>query len=363
VSQRFWSPLAQRLTPYVPGEQPPPGSILKLNTNESPYPPSPRVLDAIRGVSGDELLRYPDPSSASLRSAAAERWGLEPSQVFVGNGSDEILAHCFAALLNRPGGLQFPDITYSFYPVWAALCDVVWSAVPLREDFSVAPEDFDVTAAAVLLPNPNAPTGIALPREALRDMLDAAPDRLLVVDEAYVDFGAESAVELITSYDNLLVIQTLSKSRSLAGLRVGLAFGQEELLEALRRVKDSFNSYPVDCIAERAAVAAIEDVYWTEACCERVAGSREWLRDALTALEFEVLPSAANFLFVRHRTAPGEALFEALREEGVLVRRWDKPRIADFLRISVGTDPQCAMVVEALRHVLDSGGGLSSTPG
>jgi histidinol-phosphate aminotransferase len=362
VSRRFWSPLAERLTPYVPGEQPPPGTVLKLNTNECPYPPSPRVLEAIRGVSGEELLRYPDPGSVRLCAAAAERCGLEPSQVFAGNGSDEILAHCFAALLNRPGGLLFPDITDSFCPVWAAMYEVSWNAVPLREDFTVAPEDYDPGAAAVLLPNPNAPTGIALPLAALREMLTAAPDRLLVVDEAYVDFGADSAVALIAEHDNLLVIQTFSKARSLAGLRVGLAFGQAELIEALRRVKDSFNSYPVDCVAERAAVAALEDGYWSAACCERVAGSREWLRAELAALDFEVLPSAANFLFARHRTVPGAELFAELRDEGVLLRRWDQPRIADFLRISVGTDVQCETVVEALQRVLARRGVLSSAP-
>lgn len=354
MSSRFWSPLAKRVTPYVPGEQPPPGpgALLKLNTNESPYPPSPKVLAAIREVSGDELLRYPDPDSRALCAAAASVHGLEAEQVFAGNGSDEILAHCFAALLNRPGGLQFPDITYSFYPVWSELYGIPFETVPLREDFTVDPQGFRSDAAAVLLPNPNAPTGIALPLQTLRAMLEEAPNRLLVVDEAYVDFGAQSAVGLIAEFDNLLVIQTFSKSRSLAGLRLGLAFGDEALIDGLRRVKDSFNSYPVDCIAASAGVAALADGDWFASCCQRLVQSRERLADELATLGFDVLPSQANFLFARHRAQSGAELFVKLRERGVVLRRWDKARIEDFLRITVGSDAQCDRLVSTLREIL-----------
>lgn len=352
MSRRFWTPLATRLTPYVPGEQPKHAKLLKLNTNENPYPPSPRVLEAIRAVSGEQLLRYPDPDSSGLVNVAARRFGVDREQVFVGNGSDEVLAHCFQALLAREGALLFPDITYSFYPVWSELYGVDYRCVPLRDDFSIAPEDYDSAAASVMIPNPNAPTGIALPLASIHDMLSSAPDRLLVVDEAYVDFGAESAVPLIRNYDNLLVIQTLSKSRSLAGARIGLAFGQRVLIEGLRRVKDSFNSYPLDCIAEQAGIAALDDEAWFEENCDKVTATRERLREGLGALDFEVLPSAANFLFVRHRTQPGAEIFNALRERGVILRRWDKPRIEDFLRISVGTDAQCQELLHTLESIL-----------
>jgi histidinol-phosphate aminotransferase len=352
VNKRFWSPLALRLTPYVPGEQPRHDPLLKLNTNESPYPPSPGVLEAIAGVTGDMLLRYPDPDSSELCAAAAERFGLELDQVFAGNGSDEILAHSFAAFLGRERRLQFPDITYSFYPVWCELYDVDYDCVPLRDDFSIAPADFDHAAAAVLLPNPNAPTGLPLPQAAIERMLVDAPDRLLIVDEAYVDFGAESAVPLIAAHDNLLVVQTLSKSRALAGVRLGFAFGQAPLIEALRRVKDSFNSYPVDCLAEQAGIAALRDGVWFDDNCTRVVRTRERLRGRLEELGFEVLPSVANFLFAQHRVQGGAELFAALRERGVLLRRWDKPRIDNFLRISIGTDAQCDQLLTILEDLL-----------
>lgn len=352
MSRRFWSSRAAGLTPYVPGEQPLQRQLLKLNTNESPFPPSPRVLDVLAGIDGEDLRRYPDPASVRLCNAAAKRYGVGQEQVFAGNGSDEVLAHAFAALLARDGELLFPDITYSFYPVWSRLFDVTYRQVPLREDFTVAVEDYAPTAASVLIPNPNAPTGIALPLAQLRALLDAAPDRLLVVDEAYVDFGGDSAIPLIGEYDNLLVVQTLSKSRALAGIRLGFAFGQPALLEALRRVKDSFNSYPVDCVAERVGIAALEDEDWFRQCTLEVQRNRESLAAALQALDFEVLPSSANFLLTRHREHDGRALFEALRERGILLRRWDLPRIKDYLRITIGTADQCRVLVENLSGLL-----------
>lgn len=355
MSRRFWSPLAQRLQPYVPGEQPQQAQLLKLNTNESPYPPSPRVIAALRAIDGERLLRYPDPSSARLREAIAAHHGIDAAQVFVGNGSDEVLAHAFAALLAGDGELQFPDITYSFYPVWCQLYGVRYRCVPLREDFAVAVADFDPAAAAVLLPNPNAPTGRLLPLAAIRELLAASAQRLVVIDEAYIDFGGHSAVGLVQDFDNLLVVQTLSKSRALAGLRVGLAIGQPGLVEALQRVKDSFNSYPVDCVAEAAAVAAYTDDDYFRRCCRQVMEQRERLRRGLEGLDFEVLPSAANFLFARHRRLPGRPIFEALRERGIILRRWDRPRIADYLRISVGTAAQVTRLLQALAEVLESG--------
>ena len=352
MSRRFWTDLAQGLEPYVPGEQPRHSRLLKLNTNESPFPPSPRVLEALQQIEGSQLLRYPDPNSQRLREVVAQHYGLQPQEVFVGNGSDEVLAHAFAGLLVQDRPLLFPDITYSFYPVWCQLYGAQHQCVPLRDDFSIAVADYDPLAAAVLLPNPNAPTGCLLPLAAIRDLLTASPQRLVVVDEAYIDFGGESACALIPEFDNLLVVQTLSKSRALAGLRIGLALGQATLIEALERVKDSFNSYPVDCVAQAAAVAAFEDQDYFRECCEQVVENREQLVTGLRCREFDVLPSSANFVLAKHRRQAGAELFARLRAEGIILRRWDTPRIAEYLRISVGTADQMARLLDTLDEIL-----------
>lgn len=352
MKQAFWSDLTCELEPYTPGEQPRRENLLKLNTNESPYPPSPRVLNAIRNTSGEELLRYPDPRATVLRNAVARHYKLDPEQVFLGNGSDEVLAHVFLGLLKQDKPLLFPDISYSFYPVWCQLHRIDYQRVPLREDFSIAAEDYSREAAAIIVPNPNAPTGRLLALDEIRAFLQSTPQRLLVVDEAYIDFGGETAVPLLEEFDNLLIVQTLSKSRALAGLRVGIALGSPGLIQGLERVKDSFNSYPLGVVAQRAATAAFEDTRWFEDSCRKVIENREFLRAALQDLGFTVLPSAANFLFVKHRAQPGRQLFERLRELGVIVRRWDKPRIEDYLRISVGTREQCESLLETLGAVL-----------
>lgn len=352
MSRRFWSEHVEKLRPYVPGEQPRGWDVLKLNTNESPYPPSPQVLKALAGISGEDLLRYPDPQATELRKALADAHDLSPEQVFVGNGSDEVLAHVFFGLFRRPGQLLFPDISYSFYPVWAELYGIDYARVPLRDDFSIASEDYSAASASVILPNPNAPTGRLLGLDEIRAFLEAASARLLVVDEAYVDYGGESAVALLRDYDNLLVVQTLSKSMALAGLRVGLALGSPELIEALVRVKDSFNSYPVDIVAQRAALAAVGDRDWYEDSSRRVIASREKLRALLTGLGFDVVPSSANFLFLRHPEHEGKALFAALRERGIIVRRWDSPRIDQYLRISIGTEEQVDRLVASLTEII-----------
>jgi histidinol-phosphate aminotransferase len=310
------------------------------------------VLEALHSISGEDLLRYPDPASTALRQAVADYHGISVHSVFAGNGSDEVLSHVFLGLLKQPKELLFPDISYSFYPVWCQLHDVQYRQVPLRRDFTLHPDDYDSAAAAIILPNPNAPTGLLQPLAAIRQFLEAAPDRLLVVDEAYIDFGGESAIPLLADYDNLLVVQTLSKSRALAGLRIGLAFGSPELIEGLERIKDSFNSYPLDVVAQRAAVEAYRDKAWFAECCGAVIQSRETLSQELAALDFEVLPSSANFLFAKHVSIPGKRIFEALRGQGIIVRRWDKPRIQEYLRISVGTPQQCARLIEALRSLL-----------
>ncbi|WP_050628187.1 histidinol-phosphate transaminase [Bradyrhizobium viridifuturi] len=348
---RFWSSVVHNLSPYVPGEQPKIDGLIKLNTNENPYPPSPRAIAAITAAT-DRLRLYPDPRATALREAIATRYGVTPDEVFVGNGSDEVLAHSFPALLKHDAPLLFPDITYSFYPVYCRLYGARYEQVPLDAAMRIDLADYRRPGSAILLCNPNAPTGIALPRAAIEALLAEQPDRLVVVDEAYVDFGAESAVPLVARHDNLLVIQTLSKSRALAGLRVGFAIGQRPLIEALERVKDSFNSYPLDCLALAGATAAIADDAWFDETRQRIIESREALVCGLTELGFEVLPSLANFVFARHGGHRGADLAAKLRERGVLVRHFQKPRIEDFLRITVGTDDECGRLIALLREMV-----------
>jgi histidinol-phosphate aminotransferase len=348
---RFWSPVVQNLSPYVPGEQPRQDGIVKLNTNENPYPPSPRVPEAIASAT-DRLRLYPDPGALALRETIADRYDVAPEEVFVGNGSDEVLAHTFQALLKHDAPLLFPDITYSFYPVYCGLYDIRYDEVRLDAAMRVQIDDYRRPCGAIILPNPNAPTGTGLPRETIGRLLAEHPDQPVVIDEAYVDFGAESAVPLVARHDNLLIVQTLSKSRALAGLRVGFAIGQRPLIEALERVKDSFNSYPLDCLAIAGATAAIKDDAWFAETRQRIMANRQALVRDLSALGFEVLPSVANFVFARHRGRSGAELAARLRERGVLVRQFNKPRIEDFLRITVGTEEQCGRLIAVLRDLI-----------
>lgn len=358
---RFWSPVVRDLTPYVPGEQPRIANLIKLNTNEHPLPPSPAVVAAIRAELGDDgakLRLYPDPNADLLKKAIAARHDLTTQEVFVGNGSDEVLAHAFLALLSHGAPVLMPDISYSFYPVYCGLYGVERVAVPLADDFSINPDDYcgqrgeNGKIGGILIANPNAPTGRPLPRAAIERIAAAHPDTVVVVDEAYVDFGGESAIPLTHRYDNLLVIHTLSKSRSLAGLRVGFAVGHADLIEALERVKNSFNSYPLDRLAIVGAVAAIEDEAWFRQACATVIATREALTADLAGLGFEVLPSAANFIFARHPGRDAGELAQALRERGIIVRHFRQPRIDQFLRITIGSDSECAALVAALRGIL-----------
>jgi histidinol-phosphate aminotransferase len=348
---RFWSPVVHGLSPYEPGEQPKRDGIVKLNTNENPYGPSPRVRAAVAAAT-DRLRLYPDPRASILRETIAAYHGVAPDEVFVGNGSDEVLAHTFQALLKHDAPLLFPDVTYSFFPVWCRLYGIRYEEVPLDAALRVQIADFRRPRSAILLPNPNPPTGIGLARAAIAALLAEHPDQLVVIDEAYVDFGAESAVSLVARHDNLLVVQTLSKSRALAGLRVGFAIGQRPLIEALERVKGSFNSYPLDCLAIAGAVAAIEDDAWFQDTRARIIANRASLTHGLAELGFEVLPSVANFVFARHPGRSGADLAAQLRERGVLVRHFEKPRIEGFLRITVGTEEQCGRVVAVLRSLI-----------
>jgi histidinol-phosphate aminotransferase len=345
---KFWSQLVHELHPYVPGEKPRVPDLVKLNTNENPSGPSPRVLDAIRAEANEMLRLYPDPEATGLRSALASYHGVRPEQVFVGNGSDEVLAHTFVALLKQNAPLLFPDITYSFYPTYCRLFGIQAEQVPLDPSLSIRVTDYSRRGGAIIIANPNAPTGVALTRADIAALLDAHPEQPVVVDEAYVDFGAETAIPLVSSYPNLLVVQTMSKSRALAGLRVGYAIGDAGLIEALIRVKDSFNSYPLGRLAQAGAIAALQDEEHFQRHRRIVIEERQRMSAELSQLGFEVLRSAANFVFARHPAHGGARLAAALREQGVLVRHFDKPRIADYLRISVGASGDTNRLIAAL---------------
>jgi histidinol-phosphate aminotransferase len=352
---KFWSAVVDGLTPYVPGEQPKLANLIKLNTNENPYPPSPKVQEAIQAELGDDAARlrlYPDPNADQLKATIARQHQLSPGQIFVGNGSDEVLAHAFLALLKHEQPILFPDITYSFYPVYCGLYDIDYRTVPLTEDFTIDPADYAQPNGGIIFPNPNAPTGRPLALAAVEQMLQANPASVVVVDEAYIDFGGSSAIPLIAHYDNLLVIHTLSKSRSLAGLRVGFALGHPALIEALERVKNSFNSYPLDRLAIVGAVAAIEDEAHFERTRQAVMATRRTLSAELTELGFDVLPSTANFIFARHPRHDAAELAQALRARSIIVRHFKLPRIDQFLRISIGTDGECQALSSALRQIL-----------
>ncbi|MGM7369864.1 histidinol-phosphate transaminase, partial [Acinetobacter baumannii] len=335
------------------GEQPKIQNLLKLNTNENPYPPSPKVVEAVQAVlheQADALRLYPDPDATALKQAIAKQQNIDVSQVFVGNGSDEVLAHIFKAFFLQDEPILYPDITYSFYPVYSQFFGTKTKEIPLNESFEIDVRDYTQPNGGVIITNPNAPTSIALSLAEIEQVLQANPDRVVVIDEAYVDFGAESAVSLINRYENLVVCQTTSKSRSLAGLRVGFAIAQSHLIAALEAVKNSFNSYPIDRFAIAAAVASFEDQAYFEEQCQKVITSREKLVRDLTELGFNVLPSKANFIFATHSQHDAGQLAQKLREQGIIVRYFNKPRINQFLRITVGTDEQNARLVQTLKQ-------------
>lgn len=350
---RFWSATVRALQPYVPGEQPKIANLVKLNTNENPYGPSPKALAAMRDQLGDSVRLYPDPESVGLREAiAAFHDGIVREQVFVGNGSDEVLAHAFQALLKHDWPILFPDITYSFYPVYCKLYGIDYRCVPLDEQFALCIDDYLQPNGGIVIANPNAPTGQPISLEEIETLLQNNQDSVVVLDEAYIDFGGTTAIPLVNRYPNLLVVHTLSKSRSLAGLRVGFAVGHPDLIDGLQRVKNSFNSYPLDRLALAGATAAMADREWFDQTRQAVIRTREALSSDLAALGFEVLPSAANFIFVRHpqHDAANSAL--ALRQRGIIVRHFKLPRIEQFLRITIGTDQECALLVAALKEIL-----------
>jgi len=351
---KYWSEFVTRLDPYTPGEQPAINNLTKLNTNENPYPPSPAVMDAMRDAVNDDLRLYPPPNADQFKQTLAEYFQLTPAQVFVGNGSDEVLAHVFNGLFRQPQSILFPDISYSFYPVYCGLYSIEYNKVPLADDFSLDLNDYRQANGGIIFPNPNAPTGRLVSLPAIEALLQANRNSVVVVDEAYIDFAEEgaSAVSLIDQYDNLLVVQTLSKSRALAGLRIGYALGSAQLIEGLERIKNSFNSYPLGHVQLAAAVASFTDRDYFNAMRVQVIDSREVLVGKLERLGFAVLPSAANFVFVRHPEHDGAVLAQALREKNIIIRHFKSPRIDQFLRISVGTPQQNKQLVDALDEII-----------
>ncbi len=329
--------------------------LVKLNTNESPYGPSPKALEAISSQNNDDLRLYPDPEGVALKKAIAKLHGLNPNQVFLGNGSDEVLAHVFAGLLKQSSPVSFPDITYSFYPVYCKLFGIDYQTIALGPDFEIDLTHYKTPNGGIIFPNPNAPTGRSITRAEIQKLLARNSDSVLVVDEAYVDYGTESCIPLLQGAhcpENLLVVHTLSKSRALAGLRVGFAVGHPTLIEGLERIKNSFNSYPLGRLAQAGAIAAIEDQAHLEATSTKVIQTREKLISQLSALGFETLPSTANFIFTRHPKHAGAILYQALRDRGIIVRHFKSPRIEAFLRITIGTDEQSAELVSALQEIL-----------
>ena len=350
---RFLSDTARGITPYVPGEQPQDQKYIKLNTNECPYPPSPAVLKALEDFDYADLRLYPDPDMKALTREMADYCRIPESHVFAGGGSDEVLGFAFMAFCNRGGNVCFPDITYGFYRVYAELFGQNIREIPLREDFTIHPGDYRGLTGAVFIANPNAPTGIALGLNDIECILKANPQSLVVIDEAYADFAdGISCVGLIGSYDNLLVVQTFSKSRALAGMRLGFGFGQPGLIDALNRIKYSFNPYNIDRVSQAAGIAAIRDSAYFGKLCADIAQTREHTAQKLTGMGFTVLPSKTNFLFAAHTDIPGTQLYAKLKERGILVRHFTKERISGFVRITIGTEAEMHKLVETIELLL-----------
>ena len=346
---KFWSQVVRELEPYVPGEQPQIDGLIKLNTNESPYPPSPKVIDLMTHDAIDRLRLYPDPNSKKLKNTIAGYYGVTAEQVFVGNGSDEVLGLLFMAFFQQEKPLLFPDISYSFYPVYCKLFGIDAQTIPLRDDYTINFADYARANGGIIFPNPNAPTAIGIPLAEIEALLQSNTESVVVVDEAYVDFGAETAIKLVDKYPNLLVVQTLSKSRSLAGMRVGFAVGHKDLIDALDRVKNSFNSYPLDRIAEAATIVAFEDDAYFKSCRDKIIATREWTVSELEKLGFNILPSQANFVFAEPVGKNAAEVAQYLRDHKILVRYFNKPRINQFLRITIGTDEQMQAMIDALK--------------
>ena len=350
---KYWSNIISRLTPYTPGEQLEDKILLKLNTNENPYSPSTKVLDAIKLSVKESLRLYPDPESDYLKETISNYYNLSKANIFVGNGSDEILAFIFQALLKKEDPVLFPDITYSFYPAYCSLYDIKYKRIPLDKELNINLKDYLINNGGIIFPNPNAPTGIPKKLVDIENLLKLNQGSVVVVDEAYVDFGTESAVKLVNQYKNLVITQSFSKSRSLAGIRLGCAFANEDLIEALNRVKNSFNSYPVDRLAQVAGIEAIKDENHFNLTRVKIIEARTFLEKELFLMDFEVLPSGANFIFTKHKLKDAIIIFKKLRESGVVVRHFDQPeRISQYLRITIGTIEDMQKLISILKVII-----------
>jgi histidinol-phosphate aminotransferase len=352
---KFWSKVVHGLTPYIPGEQPKLNNLIKLNTNENPYGPSPKVIAAIKEFTDDTLRLYPDPNSEALKKSIADYFNVKTNHVFVGNGSDEVLAIAFQALLKHDTPILFPDISYSFYPVYCKLYEIDFKTIPLNDSFEITLNDYLMPNVGVIFPNPNAPTGIPLSLKQIEIFLEKNNDSVVIVDEAYVDFGTESVISLTEKYNNLLVTHSFSKSRSLAGLRLGYAIGHPDLIEALVRVKDSFNSYPIDRLGLIAGIESFKDDSYFKNTCHKVINTKLNFVDKLKDLNFSVLPSGANFVFAKHNSVDGKIIVSKLRDHGIVVRRFDNPiRIASYIRFTIGSDEEMQVLLENLKLIVSS---------
>ena len=350
---KYWSEVVNKLNPYTPGEQPKENLSLKLNTNENPYGPSQKVLGSIAAACNDQLRLYPDPESELLKSTISNYYNIPMNSIFVGNGSDEILAFIFQGFFKDKLPILFPDITYSFYPAYCSLYDIKYTRIPLDEEFNIELEDYLIPNGGIIFPNPNAPTGIPKNLVDIESLLKINQDSVVVIDEAYVDFGTESAVELVGQYKNLVITQSFSKSRSLAGMRLGCAFGNEDLIEALNRIKNSFNSYPIDRLAQVAGIEAIKDENYFNETRDKIIQARIFLEKELLLMGFETLPSRANFIFTKHKSKDAVMIFKKLRESGVIVRNFNEPeRISQYLRITIGTQDEMREFVSILKAII-----------
>lgn len=347
-----WERNIRKVVPYTPGEQPNQPDMIKLNTNENPYPPAPKVQQVLKEMDAGDLRLYPDPSAGALVKAIADYYGLKEDQVFVGVGSDDVLAMSFLTFFNGEKPVLFPDITYSFYDVWAELFRIPYERPALDDSFHIKKEDYFKENGGIIFPNPNAPTGVELPLQDIEEILKANPRSVVIVDEAYIDFGAHSALPLISKYDNLLVVQTFSKSRSMAGMRIGFACGNPVLIKYLNDVKYSFNSYTMNRTSLAAGVAAIGDRDYFEDTCQKIMDTREWTQKELKALGFTFQDSKANFIFAAHKTCPAKQIFEALRAKHIYVRYFAKPRIDNYLRITIGTREEMEQLIRFLKEYL-----------
>lgn len=347
-----WEKNIRKVVPYTPGEQPNQPDMIKLNTNENPYPPAPKVQQVLKEMEAGELRLYPDPSAGALVRAIADYYGLKEEQVFVGVGSDDVLAMSFLTFFNGEKPVLFPDITYSFYDVWAELFRIPYERPALDDNFHIKKEDYFKENGGIIFPNPNAPTGVELPLQDIEEILKANPGSVVIVDEAYIDFGAHSALPLISKYDNLLVVQTFSKSRSMAGMRIGFACGNPVLIKYLNDVKYSFNSYTMNRTSLAAGVAAIQDREYFEETCRKIINTREWTQKELKALGFTFQDSKANFIFAAHESCPAKQIFEALRKQHIYVRYFEKPRIDNYLRITIGTREEMEQLTRFLKEYL-----------